>query len=124
MHKYYDETSIAKLDATCYIMQQSKPVGKLEPQLSVPHLRFPEHCESVSQSPSPMPHWFVVVQQLQPPLGTLHPVSNNILNYRFIILINQSFQLEYLIVYWRYLHRDGVTKEDVFELAILVSLPW
>ena len=52
--------------------QQSSPLSKPSPmQLFFPHLRPGKQCESLSQSPSPMLHWLVEVQQESPPL---HPV--------------------------------------------------
>ena len=39
-------------------------------QLSVPHFRLPAQSESESQSPPPMLHGFLRVQQLQSVLGT------------------------------------------------------
>ena len=54
-------------------MQQSKPDGKLGPQLSVPHFRSPEQWESLSQSPSPTVHWLELEQQFHPPDAFWHP---------------------------------------------------
>ena len=54
-------------------LQQSSVLSKdPPPQLFVPHTREPRHWTSESQSPSPSPQRFEVVQQSSPPL---HPTK-------------------------------------------------
>ena len=38
------------------VIQQSASDGNSDPQLFVPHSRFPTHSPSISQSPSATPH--------------------------------------------------------------------
>ena len=54
--------------------QQSAYFGKDAGQLLVPHSKFPEHSESLSQSPSPMLHWLELEQQLHPKLWDPQPM--------------------------------------------------
>ena len=57
--------------------QQSAVDGKVDAQLSVPHIKLPLHSLSESQSPSFNPHWLDDEQQFRTSVSLPIPMQPN-----------------------------------------------